>query len=610
MHTETTEVTVLIVVGILIIGAVSTVARRIGVAAPLLLVAIGAGIALVPGAPQIEVEAEVILTVVLPPLLFAAALKVPAVDFRRNLEVIVFLSVVLVAASAFAVAAAVQSLWPVVGFATALALGAVVAPPDAVAATALGRRLGLPPRVLTILEGEGLVNDATALVLLSTASAAAATGAAFEVGATIGDFAWAVLSALAVGAATGLLNVLVRSRVHDQALDTAISVTTPFLAFLAAEVLGGSGVVAVVIAGLLVGNRGVTRIPAEARLNERTTWESFLLIVENGVFFTMGLQLPIVVGSVIADGPGSLWPVIGLSALVWGVLVAVRFALLPPLLLWLRARARSREREHLVREQRLRTVNQVVAGRPDIAGKPQVRRRLDRAQQRIVRGRNDITALRDQRLGWGDTAVIGWAGMRGVVTVAAVQTLPADGELRDRLVLVAFLVAVATLLVQGATLPALVRLLRLRRDTRAEELQELSELIGELTSAAEAAIHAAAASGGYDTRIVDDAVRRTRSRRVWFEQLAREEQPGEEPEPAPKADAASASASQAETGPDVQAPGSLTQLVTLRRRALAAQRTLLAEARGDGSHSSIVLARAQELIDRDEIALEFDRGAE
>src|SRR5690606_19988283 len=128
----------------------------------------------IPGVPDIAVPPEVFLTIILPPLLYTAALRLPAVDFRRNLRVIGYLSVLLVAASAVAVALLLQSLWPVIGFAAALALGAVVAPPDAVAATALGKRLGLPPRVVTILEGEGLINDATALVLLSAAVAAVA----------------------------------------------------------------------------------------------------------------------------------------------------------------------------------------------------------------------------------------------------------------------------------------------------------------------------------------------------------------------------------------------------------------------------------------------------
>jgi len=581
MHGEATDLTFLLVVGILIVGAVATIARRIGVAAPLLLVVLGAGITLIPATPNITVPPEVILTVILPPLLYAAALKVPAVDFRRNIQVIAFLSVVLVVLSAFVVGLVVHALLPAVGFALALALGAVVAPPDAVAATALGKRLGLPPRVVTILEGEGLVNDATALVLLATATGAIASGAV-EPGEAVLDFLWAVVGALLVGGVVAGITILVRKRVTERALDAAISIATPFLAFQAAELVHASGIVAVVVAGILVGNQGLSRVKAEFRASERATWETFSLLVENGVFLTMGLQLPLVVGDVMADDPGAMWPVIGVAALVCVVLAAVRFAALPPLLLWLRARARRRERGHVQLRARMDLMNTFADQQPK--GTPwqaQVESRLERARRMFARRDNDITALRDQRLGWRDTAVIGWAGIRGVVTVAAAQTLP-ESELREQLVLIAFIVAVATLLVQGGTLPLLVRVLRLQRDTKGKERTEMHALIRDLTDAGAGAIERVAGEGDYPEDLVKTAITRTRARRRWFDMLADDDADSE--------------------------TSNVTRMFALRHAALDAQRAFLEEARSLGAYSSEAIGRAQELIDRDEIALEADRG--
>ncbi|GEK79354.1 cation:proton antiporter [Agrococcus baldri] len=568
MHEVTTEVTLVVVVGILIIGAVATIANRIGVAAPLLLVVLGAGIALVPAAPHIEVPPEVFLTIILPPLLYTAALKVPAVDFRRNLRVIGYLSVVLVAVSALAVALVVQAIWPIVGFAAALALGAVVAPPDAVAATALGKRLGLPPRVVTILEGEGLINDATALVLLSTAVAAItrAGNSDVEAGPLVGDFALAVLVALVIGALVGYATVRIRQHASDRAIDTAISLATPFLSFLAAEALHGSGIVAVVVTGLVIGNRSQMRIRATRRAQESATWGTFSVIVENGVFLTMGMQLPTVLSAVDA-GERHLLGVVLVGLLLCAVLLVVRFASMPPLMWWLRGTAVRRRRDHERLAQRLERLDTTTKRGA----------KLQRAHD--MRG-HDIVALDDQRLGWRDMLAIGWAGMRGVVTVAAVQTLPAETPMRAELVLAAFVVAIVTLLAQGGTLAWLVKLLRLTHDGTERHRQELDALLGETIEAGIDAMQREADARGMDEALVEAAGERMRSRRAWAAHVA-------------------------EVDPD-DASTDVAQIARLRHLAVDAERRWLDQVRRTGRFDSSTVSVVQRIIDREEIGLQAD----
>ena len=201
---ESTQLVTLVVVGVvLVIGVVSFFSGRIGVAAPLALTVVGVGVGAIPVVPHFDIEPEIVLTVILPPLLYAAARQVPFVDFRRNLRVIGFLAIVLVVLSAVLVGVLVHLIWAI-PLALAIALGAVVAPPDAVAATSLGKRLGLPPRIVTILEGEGLVNDATALVLLSTMLSIVSVTEQSPDGWMIAlTFLWSIVGAVIIGGILG-----------------------------------------------------------------------------------------------------------------------------------------------------------------------------------------------------------------------------------------------------------------------------------------------------------------------------------------------------------------------------------------------------------------------
>ena len=243
----------------------------------------------VPGMPTIHLESEVVLLGLLPPLLYAAAIQTSLVDFNANRGSILRLSVVLVVLTSLAVGAVVHWLAPEIGWAAAIAIGAVVAPPDAVAATAVARKIGLPRRVVTILEGESLLNDASALVSLRTAIAAFSGGFALSEASV--DFVRAAGGGVLIGVAFFLLIAWLRKRITDPLMDTAISFLTPFAAFVAAEEIHASGVISVVVAGLLLGHKAPIIQTAQSRITERITWRTVAFVLENTVFLLIGLQL-------------------------------------------------------------------------------------------------------------------------------------------------------------------------------------------------------------------------------------------------------------------------------------------------------------------------------
>ena len=270
---------------------VTAIAGRIGFAAPIPLILVGWAGSYLPGVPTIHLEPEVVLLGLLPPLLYAAALGTSLVDFNANRRPILLLSVGLVAFTTAGVAVVVHAILPEVGWAAAFAIGAVVAPPDAVAATAIGRRIGLPRRIVTILEGESLLNDATALVALRTAIAAIGSAGAMAPAWEIGlDFALAAGGGLAVGIAGFVLVAKIRKHVTDPVLDTGISLVVPFATFIAAEEIHASGVVAVVVAGLLLGHKAPILQTAQSRIAERVNWRTLAFMLENTVFLLIGLQ--------------------------------------------------------------------------------------------------------------------------------------------------------------------------------------------------------------------------------------------------------------------------------------------------------------------------------
>ena len=464
---------VVAVLAVLIIVAASYFSSRFGLATPIILVIVGLAVSVIPGMPLIAPEPELILALVLPPLLYSAAVNMPVMDFRRDLKTIGALSVILVLVSAFGVGTLLWAIFPTLSFAAAVAVGAVVSPPDAVAATAIGKRLGLPPRLLTILEGEGLVNDATALVLLRTA--VAATAGAFSFWQAAGDFFYAVVVAIAIGAAVGFVAVRIRSKIDQPVLTTAISFVVPFIAFLPTELANASGVLAAVAAGLVTGASSVRRLSVADRNAERTNWLTVQLLLENGVFLLMGLQLRTLVTDV-SEGGLSVWHAVWVGLAVTVLLGLIRVAFVVPVVFT----ARRRRPDYEEQARRFDEALERVSADERFQQHP----RSARFERWLQRRRADARFYAGNGLGWRGGAVLAWSGMRGVVTLAAAQSLPTDFPYRTQLVLVAFVVALVTLVGQGGTLPLLIRVLGIRGTDEEQARRELALLLVEINEAA------------------------------------------------------------------------------------------------------------------------------
>ncbi|KJK46791.1 peptidase [Lentzea aerocolonigenes] len=556
------ELALLAVAGVLIIVAVSYFAPKLGVAAPVLLVLVGMGCSQLPGAPHIFVEPQVILTVVLPPILYSAAVNVPVVDFRRNFATIGSLSVVLVAVSAFGTGLLIWWLLPDIGFAAALALGAVISPPDAVAATSIGKKLGLPPRLVTILEGEGLVNDATALVLLRTAIVAITASVTF--GGAVGDFAYAVSVGVVIGAVVGIGSVWARSKIHGQpVLTTAISYVVPFLAFIPAEELHASGVIAVVVAGLITGHLSARKFAAHDRISERTNWRTIQLLLENGVFLLMGFELTSVVADVAREGLAQTL-VIGL--LVTLALIVLRGVFVIPLIAVLR---RQQRRADAFADKIESFVDRFTARGP----RPGDEKRYDRGVRALQRKQADVQFYANEGLSWRGGAVLAWSGMRGVVTLAAAQTLPTDLKHRPELILIAFTVAIVTLVVQGGSLPLVIRWLGIRGNDDDHERREYARLAGELMTATHSFLgnpDLCRENGqSFDSELLEQTRERTLAMSEGVEKMFVEQNPD----------------------------STLHQRRELQRMMTEAQQNALLDARSSGTYASHTLERAQSFID-------------
>jgi monovalent cation/hydrogen antiporter len=462
------------VIAIAVIVAVAAFSRRLGIAAPIFLVLVGVGLSYLPGLPKIEVPPEFVLDVLLPPILYAAAIKLPFADFRRNLGTILSLSVVLVVVTAFGTGIVLYHVLPLLSLPAGIALGAVLSPPDAVAATAVGRRLGLPPRILSVLEGEGLVNDATALVLLTTAVGLASgtlSGGAVEISR---DFVYAAVVAVLIGFVVGIVTVRIRSRLEDPVLATAVSLAVPFLAFAPTLAINASGVLAVVVAGLYTGYANPGSFSVVTRTSDRINWNTIQFILENAVFLLVGLQIRFLVEEVNEHPELSLGATIALGLLATALLIALRFLWVGPLVLLLRLREQRAEATTLhallFLQQRLTETTHRRGGKG-----------IALLRRRYARRRADLEQLRNQTFDWRSGVILGWSGMRGVVTLAAAQSIPPGTPYRPQLVLIAFIVAVVSLLLQGATLPALIRTLRINGVDEEADQRQLAELLDELS---------------------------------------------------------------------------------------------------------------------------------
>ncbi|MFH8723875.1 Na+/H+ antiporter [Streptomyces termitum] len=404
--------------------AVAGLARRTPVPAPLLLVAVGLAASYLPGMPDYTLDPHIVLPLILPPLLYTAAVESSYLDLRANIRPVALLSVGYVLFATVAVGWLAYLLVPDLPLAAALVLGAVVAPPDAVAATAIARRLGLPHRITTILQGESLVNDATAITAYKVA-VAAAVGAGISWAGGLGEFALAAIGGVGVGLVLMVPIHWLRTRLTEPLLQNTLSLLIPFIAYAAAEEVHASGVLAVVVVGLFLGHKA-WKVDFATRLQEEAVWKMVAFVLESAVFALIGLQLPYVVQGLGPYGIGeSLWYAAGVFVLV----VVVRFVWVFPatfLPRWLSAGVRERE--------------------PGVD--------------------------------WKAPVIVGWAGMRGVVSLAIAFSIPvvADGvafPARNLVLFLTFTTVIATLVVQGLTLPPLIRALKLPgRDRRAEILAE------------------------------------------------------------------------------------------------------------------------------------------
>jgi len=484
------ELLVVVVVAFLVIAAATVFGPRLGIAAPLVLVAVGVAVSFVPAVGSVHIEPEWILAGVLPPLLYSSAVSMPAMNFRREFGAISGLSVLLVVASALLLGVFFMLVIPDLGFAWGVALGAIISPTDAVA-TSIIKRTTVSKRVVAMLEGESLLNDATALVLLRTAIVA--TAASFSFWGALGTFAYSVVVALVIGLAVGWLNLVVRRRVTDPTVNTVISFTVPFVASIPAEVLGASGLVAAVVAGLVTGIRAPRYLSPEHRLSDSQNWRTVELVLEGAVFLTMGVQINSIVSDVQNHHAG-VWNAVLIAVAALVLTILVRAAYVAPLLRVLAGRGRR-----LVKlGTRLEGMQERMAT-PEGADETfaEVNRRRapaserDRNQfaKRVTQGLADVKYFVRQPLGWRDGTVVVWAGMRGAVTVAAAQTLPEDTPQRPVIVLIAFAVAALSLLVQGGTIGTLVRLISPKEDAaeataRAEFAQTENERLMQIMRSA------------------------------------------------------------------------------------------------------------------------------
>ncbi|GGT23211.1 Na+/H+ antiporter [Streptomyces purpureus] len=408
---------------LLLLGALLTVplGERLGLPAPVLMTVAGAVLAFLPFVPNIEFPPEYILPLVLPPLLYAAVQRTSWRQFAANRRPIFLLAVALVFVTTAAVAAVANALVPGLPLAAALALGALVAPPDPVAATAVAGSLGLPRRLVSILEGEGLFNDVTAIVLYHVAIGAA-VGSAFSWGAAALELVLSAVVAVVVGLLLGWLSNRLMGVLGEATLQTGLTLLVPFVAYVLSEELRGSGVLAVLVVALYLAEHAVDADDVMGRLAGQTFWQIVDTLVTGIAFGLIGLELHNVFGT--ADG--RMAEMLGWGGAILGVVVGVR-------LLWLLPATWLAKRLH-------------------------TRRDYDE----------------EIPVGWRETVVMWWSGMRGVASVALVLAIPLRNDAgqpfpaREEIVFIAFCVIMGTLVAQGLTLPWLVRRLGVRADAGAE----------------------------------------------------------------------------------------------------------------------------------------------
>jgi Na+/H+ antiporter len=397
----------------------SAAARAANIPYPIVFVIGGLAMGLVPGLPHIELEPDLVLVIFLPPLLYSGAFFADLRSLKADLRSISMLAIGLVLATTVAVAVVAHTVVDGLPWAAAFALGAIVAPTDPVAATAIARRLAVPRRIVNIMEGESLLNDGTALVAYR--AAVTAMGGTFSLLGASTEFVLTAAGGILVGLVAGKLIAAVRRRIDDPLVETTISLLSGYAGYIPAERLGCSGVLAAVTVGIYVGWRAPALASPSQRLTGFAVWELLTFLLNALLFVLIGLQLPLILDA-LSDEPAET--LIGQALLVSLVVTGTRFA-------WLYTM-------------------------------PYVIRALDRRPSQRAR-----------RVGWRPRLVSAWSGMRGAVSLAAALALPLDFPQRDLIVFLTFAVILFTLVVQGLTLPALIKSLRIE-DDGAEGREELA----------------------------------------------------------------------------------------------------------------------------------------
>src|SRR3954447_12679855 len=416
----------LLIVGLLVgVAGLSALARRLSIPYPIVLVVRGALFGFVPGIPEVHLDPDVVLVVFLPPLLYGAAFFANLNDMRSNLRGLTLSSVGLVLATMTAVAVVAHELIPGMPWGAAFALGAVVSPTDPLAGAMIMRHLGVPRRLVSTAEGEGLFNDATALVAYRVAVVAVVSGGYSTSDAVLRLFGGAA-GGVAIGLAVGWLIAEIRKRVTDIQVSITISLLTGYAAFVPADAVGASGVLATVTAGIYMGIRGPTIISARTRLQGFYVWDILDFLINAVLFVLVGLELRAVVDGLSGFSVGDL---AGYALAISGVVIGTR-------LVW-------------------------------AFTTPYLIRALDRRESQRAR-----------RVGAGPRLVVAWSGMRGAVSLAAALAIPlttdAGGAFpnRELIIFLTFAVIFFTLVVQGLSLPAVIRAVGLTTDG-AEETEEI-----------------------------------------------------------------------------------------------------------------------------------------
>ena len=401
----------LVLVLVAVVAAVTLVAAKLDIPYPILMVVAGLAIGLLPVVPRVELDPDTVLVLFLPPILFAAAFFLSPRDLWRNVRPITLLAVGLVVTTTLAVAAVTIGLAPELGWPVAIALGAIVSPPDAISVTAIARRLSLPRRLVLIFEGESLVNDATALTIYGLAVAAVVTGSAISLGTAVTTFVVVAVGGVLIGLVVGWLTSWLLSLIENPPVEVLLSLLAPFAAYLPAEAVGVSGVISTVTAGLLVGWRAPRILRSDARLLASGVWQMVIFVVNGLAFLLIGLQLPTVTADIEGYSPGQL---LGMAAAVSATVILVRVAWVFP-------------------------------------------------ATYVPRWLSPSLARRDPAPPARAVLILAWGGMRGAVSLAAALALPLVTDAgepfpgRGLVIFLTFTVILVTLLGQGLTLPALIR---------------------------------------------------------------------------------------------------------------------------------------------------------